>query len=370
MAITPDAWSQIMSHAPQTEERRKREQEIAIRRQRGVEELLHEGRYPTTPLRFVKRIEPPSPGMEIDDTFTRYDGAIVVTWRNKAGDRAITVETEADSLPSIPESSFPGYVDYIVPMPGGNWLGTQARVKDPHDCEVPVTAWVLSPHGEIVASGCFGDASLRPVVGTSGQIWVPYFDEKPFRERDGAWYKTDDDRWEFYIVSAVGLDDVAENSAYGHYTAGYTGMTVYNTNLEVIDRHEGTDIVEVYATHTDGNRFWYVGYPNWVIDSYGPDGQRPPVPATSHKGATLIASGNQIARFGGAGPHRDSLFVRQPDGSEAISIVTFPDGRPLEQGGIATWGPYLHYFDGPDWYVVTVFGDEHRRRNRSHLSPR
>lgn len=228
-------------------------------------------------------------------------------------------------------------------MPGGNWLGTQARVDLPRADEVPVTAWVLSPHGQVVASGCVGDASLRPVVSASGQIWVTYFDERPFRPGDGAGNYT---------------DDVPEDSAFGRYTAGDTGMTVFDSSLEVIDRHEGTDIVEVYVTHTDGNRFWYVSYPNWVIDRHGPDGQQPPIPDPDHKGAVLVASGDRIARFGGGGPHRDSLFVRHPDGTDTISIVTFPDGRPLTRGAIATWGPYLHYFDGPDWYVVKVFGDE------------
>lgn len=350
VVITSDAWSQIMSHAPQTAERRERERQLALRRQQAVEELLEQGRYPTMPLRFVKRMAPPVPGMEITDTFTRYDGALVVTWRDEARTRMITIETESDSIPGITESSFPEYVSYIVPMPGGNWLGTQARVDRPRTDEVPVTAWVLSPQGEVVASGCVGDASLRPVVSASGQIWVTYFDERPFRPGDGAGNYT---------------DDVPEDSAFGRYTAGDTGMTVFDSNLEVIDRHDGTYLVEVYATHTDGNRFWYVGYPSWVIDSHGPDGQRPPIPDPDHKGVTLIASGDRIARFSGAGEHRDSLFVRQPDGSETISIVTFPDGRPLNRGQLTTWGRYLHFFDGPDWYVVTVFGDEHSHGDQS-----
>src|SRR5687768_4214588 len=70
VVITSDAWAQIMSHAPMTEERRARDRQSAAQQQRGVEDLLREGSYPTTPLRFVKRIAPPSPGMEIVDTFT------------------------------------------------------------------------------------------------------------------------------------------------------------------------------------------------------------------------------------------------------------------------------------------------------------
>lgn len=219
------------------------------------------------------------------------------------------------------------------------------------------TAWIISPTGEILASGCLGDAARLPVVGRGGQIWVTYFDEAPSRGSDGAWRRVESGEFEFIEGSVVAVDEVRENSGYGRYTAGYTGMTVFDSSLRPVARHpmDGTSIVDVYATHTDGDCFWYVSYPKWVVDSYRPDGQGPPIADPSHKGAPLIASGDRLARFSGSGRHRDSLFVRLPDGGEEVSIVTFPDGSPLRRGAVTTWGPYLHYFDDLDWYMLDVF---------------
>jgi hypothetical protein len=87
----------------------------------------------------------------------------------------------------------------------------------------------------------------------------------------------------------------------------------------------------------------------------GLDGQENRLSLTDFKGASLIGSGDRLARFSGLGEDRDNLYTVSADGSTVREVVTFPDGMALRPGDIRTWGPQLHYLDGLDWYTLDVF---------------
>jgi hypothetical protein len=371
VVITSDAWAQIMSHMPQTEERRKRNAEAAKRRELGVAELLATG-IPTRRLEFVRRIEPPAPNMDIYSLATTFNGFLMPTWIDHENGRLETIETPTERTATVSDDIMPEPVSYLLPLPGDKWLGVIARSDfidddniglggmrlsrtDGSESRLKDGAWVVDASGNILASGNFGDALLRPVVGSNGEIWVTYFDEHPGRSSDGAWSRTENGDYDMIPDSVIPVESVDEYSDYGKYTAGYTGMTVYDVDLKVVGRHEGTDICEVYYSHTDGTRFWYVSYPEWVIDCWGSGGQEFAIWPDGLKGSPIIACDKGLARFSGEGGHRDSLFFHRPDGTLCEEVVVMPDGNQLRQGQIATWGRYLHFLDGLDWYRLAVF---------------
>lgn len=351
-----DAWAQIASHLARTPERAVRAEQIADERQVQVEQLIASG-VPTRPLRRVRTLSPPFGGATLVEVGTQYDGALGLWWSDPNGERDVfTVEAEASRVAAVNVSPFPGPVDYIATLPGQRWLGSAARADWLGDDTVVDTAWVIDAGGSIQARGCLGDAHLRPVVTPDARIFVTYFDEHPDRGCDGAWVRDNDGGWVAVPNSARPLAFIDEYSAEGRYSAGYSGMTVFNDQLRVIGRHVSpTPVCEVYAFHTDGERFWYVSYPDWVIDSWGPHGQGKPQASGEFKGMPLIAHGGRIARFGGDGQDRDSLYTQDDDHQMRREVVTYPDGTALRRGIVTTWGHQMHYVDGLNWYVLDVF---------------
>lgn len=354
--ISADAWVQISSHLPQTPARQAREAKITAARQQRVERLLATGP-PTRRLRHIRTLSAPFDGARLAQFGAEHDGTLGVWWSDADGDRDLyTVESETERVAQVTISSFPGAVDHVVGLPGRRWLGSVARVDWTDEGNVPDTAWIIDDAGRVTAAGCLGDAHLRPVVTRDGRIFVTYFDEHPWRASDGAWKPDADGAWTLIPGSVLPLESVQEYSDHGRYTAGYTGMTIFDDRLHVVARHTSpTDVLEVYASHTDGARFWYVSYPEWYIDTWGPDGQENRLSSKDFKGAPLLASGEHMARFGGPGAHRDTLYTVFPDGRIGREIVTFPDGTALRRGRVTTWGSQLHYVDGHAWSALDVF---------------
>lgn len=351
-----DAWAQIGSHLPTTPARRTRGEQIAAERQRQVEQLIASG-VPTRSLRPVRTLSPPFDGARLAAIGAEHDGTLGVWWTDPHGDRDLyTVESETERVAQVAISSFPGAIDHVVGLPGRRWLGSAARVDWTDAGTVPDTAWIIDDAAHVLASGCLGDAHLRPVVTPDARIFVTYFDEHPWRASDGAWSRDAEGDWTLIPGSIVPLESVREYSDHGRFTAGYTGMTIFDDRLRVLDRHcSPTDVLEVYASHTDGQRFWYVSYPEWYIDEWGPEGQENRLPPTDFKGAPLIAYGERIARFSGPGENRDSLYTALADGTTVRDVVTFADGTALHRGDVTTWGRFLHYLDGLAWYTLDVF---------------
>ena len=356
--ITPDGWSQIMAHMADSPERRQRRREAAVRNQESVERYFSEV-VPTRRLEFVKTLEPPISDAEPVMYTNSYDGSLVTRWLRDDGSAVDTIDTPKARTATVFEDILPCPVNYFVPLPGERWLGTRARDQWDYKHKLLDTAWVVDEQGNVLASSNLGDASLCPVVGKDGQIWVTYFDEAPQRGKGPTYRRAENDEWVLIPGSAIPLESVGEYSDRGKHTAGYTGMTVFDEDLKVVDRHSsGTYICEVYWTHTDGERFWYLSYPTWAIDVWGPDGQEAPIPASVFKKGPFVACSEGVARFSAPGEHRDSLYTPQLDGTIREEMVVFPDGTPLRQGIVSSWGRYLHYFDGLDWYRLLVFPKE------------
>lgn len=354
--IGNDAWGQISSHLAVTPARMAREDQIAAEQQRQVGQLIASGAA-TRPLRRVRTLSPPFKDAILRTVHTEYDGTLGVWWSEQRGENEIyTRESETGPVAELNPQVFPNEASYVVALPGGRWLGSGARVDWPEDQPLSDGAWIIDGTGGIVATGCLGDAHLRPVVTLDGRILVSYFDEHPDRGCDGAWTRNAKGEWEMIPDSVRPVESVDEYSDFGRYTAGYTGMTVFDDQLRVMGRHSSpTDICEVYAWHTDGERFWYVSYPEWQVDVWDPDGQGKRIPSGELKGAPLICYGDGIARFSGPGEDRDTLYTITADNNVIREVVTFPDGTALRQGDIATWGRQLHYLNGAEWFVLDVF---------------
>lgn len=319
ITISPDAMAQIATHFPQTPERIAKEQRIAAARHRLAGQVLAQGRYPSAPLTAVRTLMPPTPDAEIVGLGTSFDGRLIVDWISPDHQHAVTVESPTGTDTAIDFATLPDGSDYAAPLPDGNWLAVAARTERGDDGDPRDNAWIVAPGGEVLTSALVGDALLRPVVGTNGTIWISYFDE------------------------------------------GDAEMNVFDSSLRQIGTHSIPDsyVCEVYADHTDGETYWYVSYPDWEAFTWSAEGQGETIAPSHHKGAPIIAAAGKVARFGGADELRDALFLQRPDGGETIVLVTFPDGSVLNRGSIATYGPYLHYLDGLDWYRVNVFGDHH-----------
>lgn len=339
--ISPDALTQIMSHMAPTDERRRQEEQIAKERQRSVERLIASGA-PTVPLTFAKTLTPPRAKARLMRISTAYNGDLVAQWfvPNTNDSGTCTVESLQESR-HMPYSVFPEDVDYVVPMPKHQWLGVCSRSSWDEDDHLRDAAWRIDDDGNVLARGNMGDALLCPTIGKDGTIWATYFDEMP-------------DRWD---------SDDDELSDDGRYTAGYTGMTVFNDQLHVVSRHHTPTLIgEVYWSHTDGNDFWYLSYSDWMIDHWTPHGWEQPIPANQLGGSPFIAYHNRLARFSGPGEDRDTLYYVPSDPHEPVQtwrkvVVTFPDGTPLQRGHITTWGNMLYYVHGYDWYTLKVFND-------------
>ncbi|MFT3714782.1 MAG: hypothetical protein QM774_02215 [Gordonia sp. (in: high G+C Gram-positive bacteria)] len=364
--FSDDVWNQVLTHMPDTDESLREKAEAAQRTQQLVEELVAAQEYPLRPLESVRRLVEPFVGAEIAGVNTAWDGRLLIDWRGD-GKQTTSAESPDGRSETLDISLFQHSVDYVMPLPSGNWLRYQARVTPEVDrtltpaqrartAHTPDSAWVIDTSGHVIASGSLGDACLEASVGSAGQIWVPYFDEAPQRGLAGIWERNAHGDMEFVEDSIVPTESVAEDSGYGRFTAGYTGMTIFDENLRVVGRHDreksDTDICEVYMSATDGERYWYFSYPDWNIDCVGPEGQAPPIHDDRHKAGFLIAAGEQIAFFSGPGPDRDSLFLRKSDGSEEMSIVTMPNGAALTPGMVAAWGGTLHYVADNVWYRV------------------
>ncbi|MBT1167300.1 hypothetical protein [Bifidobacterium simiarum] len=339
--FSADALTQIMSHMASTNASRRREERIARERQRSVERLIDNGA-PTIPLTFVKTLTPPYAGASPMGISASHNGDLVVLWRDpNTIHSAICAVESLHTSRYMPYSAFPADVDYVVPMPNHQWLGVCARSSWDDEGRLLDAAWRIDDDGKVLAHGNMGDALLCPVVGKDGTIWATYFDEMPWRE------DSDDD----------------EYSDEGRYTAGYTGMTVFDDQFHVVGRHHtSTAITEVYWSHTDGNDFWYLSYPDWNIDHWTSRGWKQPIPADQLDSSPFIAYRDRLARFSGPGEDRDTLYYDPVDPSEPLQawdkvVVTLPDGSPLRRGRVITWGNMLYYLYGHDWYLLTVFND-------------
>lgn len=378
VGVSADAWGHMVSHMAPSEERRAREEAAARRAQPAVEEKLA-GDALRLPLTAVRSLLPPRNGDELHEVFTRYDGELCAVWQGSES-QLLTVEYIDGQEVLLDLACLADYaIDYILPLPDGCFLGVAARVdlepapaaKAGHSPDftagvVDDNAWVVDAAGRLLRAGSLGDALLRPVVSRGGLVWVTYFDEAPDRGCLGAHRRNDDGAWVAIPGSFVPEELVDECSDYGRYTAGYTRMTVFSSDLQVLGRHLGSDIREVCATHTDGESFWFVGYPDWNVEQWRAASPVRSRIVSGRGGAPLLTDGERLARFSGAGSERDSLFMAQPDdwygeegvGHEVEWIVTMPDGSALRGGFVRTYGGVLHYLDGLDWYWLRPFEGE------------
>ncbi|BDR55739.1 hypothetical protein [Xylocopilactobacillus apis] len=234
----------------------------------------------TESLVFVRTLEAPAQGSSIAEAHTAYDGRLVLIWQNAEGARTqCQVYKKNGSCESISFSAFPGHVSFVMPMPGNRWLGCKARTWYEEGKPLADSAWIVSEQGKVLSSGNMGDALSCPTVAQDETIWAPYFDEHPGRDEG----------------------PVDESSDYGKYTAGDSGMTVFDDHLKVLGRHNSpTYVMDVYYSHHDGYRYWYLSYPDWIIDNWSASGQGEPMAADDElelRGAPFLMYKNRLARL-------------------------------------------------------------------------
>ncbi|BDR52918.1 hypothetical protein KIM372_08250 [Bombiscardovia nodaiensis] len=316
----------------------------------------------TETLNLVCTLQEPYKDAEITQISSAYDGRLVVLWRDSKGEQEeCRVYEKSGDYQSMSFSAFPGPVDYVVPMPKNRWLGCVCRVPYEDGKPLPDGAWIISDRGQVLSTSNMGKALLCPVVAQDGTIWAPYWDEYEWR----------DDRV------------VDEESDYGKYTAGCTGMTVFDDHLKVIGRHDSpTFALEIYASHHDGRTFWYLSYGEWVIDSWGPKGQGQPMPANDDLqlvGAPFLIYKDRLARLGNIA--RDYERNRKPEGYVSLyryppsdnpatptkvniedirqTVLVYPDMRPVSMDDfISSWGNKFYLVDhSQHWYELEAFPD-------------
>ncbi|BDR52914.1 hypothetical protein KIM372_08210 [Bombiscardovia nodaiensis] len=242
-------------------------------------------------------------------------------------------------------------------MPGNRWLGCKARTCYEEGKPLADSAWIVSEQGKVLSSGNMGDALSCPTVAQDGTIWAPYFDEHPVRDDD----------------------PVDESSDYGKYTAGDSGMTVFDDHLKVLARHNSpTYVMDVYYSHHDGHSYWYLSYPDWIIDNWSTSGQGEPMAANDElelRGVPFLMYKNRLARLSvfevewtrRRRPLDEHVSLyRYPQRSDIASVsrdkvqqtlLTYPNGLQASMDVlVCSWSNKFYLIDkDTSWYEIEAF---------------
>ena len=278
---------------------------------------------------------PPVDGLEIGSFGVGPSGEPVVLWTG-ADQASVTVHGSADPREAVTLHGLPEGVVAAQPLPDGRVLVVGARAEW-RESGPQRNAVVCAPDGSVERSACLGDGIEHVQVAADGAIWVGYFDEG--------------------VYGNLGW------GGSGPEPIGAPGIVRFSSALDIAWRYPVDDLEPIddcYALNVSGEDVWACCYAGFDVVRIR-DGAVRSWTNELEGARAIVATGDEVALFGGYDKDRDRLVVGNLDlDDDELEVVgtgrlTMPNGRRLPQDAVVVGrGEEIHVLVGLEWFTWSV----------------